>query len=74
VQDNDRRLPRATVLPPKPCGCSIGFCRAETMLDALTWLVMAAIPNTPPAQLDALDDAYRAKAAECCGGFRITKD
>lgn len=62
VQDNPQPF-RA-----KACGCSVGFCRAETLLDVLAREVMSG-RNRPD-----LESAYRAKAADCCGGFRITKD
>lgn len=50
----------------KACGCLVGFCRADTLLDALTRSVMSG--QVP----EGLEEAYRAKAANCCGGFRLT--
>lgn len=65
----DADLRRAGVLPrDKACGCSVGFCRAETLLDALTREVMAG-RNRPD-----LEEAYRAKESECCGGFLLNRN
>lgn len=51
----------------KACGCFVGFCRAETLLDALTAKIMA---HDTEASIASLQAAYDEQAAKCCGGFR----
>lgn len=52
----------------KACGCYVGFCRAETLLDALTEAVM--VSNV--VVVGQLQRAYDEQAAKCVGGFRAT--
>lgn len=49
----------------KPCGCFVGFCRAETLLEALTEATIRGWENAA-----ALERAYRAQAERCVGGWR----
>lgn len=52
----------------KSCGCYLGFCTAETLLDALTEATMKGDAE----RVDWLGEAYRRKAVVCQGGWRAT--
>ena len=47
------------------CDCRVGFCRAAVLLDAWTAEIMAG------RQRRDLEDAYRAQADRCAGGWRM---
>jgi hypothetical protein len=55
---------KRAVMETKACGCFVGFCRAETLLDALTREIMAG------RERPDLRQAYREQAERCVGGWR----